>query len=184
MSEEMNKQDLKEPVCCCIESPFTNKEYNEYINKHIDAVGKCYELLTGSRKLHLHDNSKWDLEEYHAYANYFHPTDGSEKRSAKHKKDFKYAWNHHQKENPHHWQYWVLIDGAGDIEALEMPLRFVNEMIADWGAFSLISEDGNEIIKWYDANKDKMILHTETRKVVEFLVPIMARKINEYLGKN
>ena len=50
---------------------------------------------------------------------------------------FSMAWLHHQRNNPHHWEYWVPItghnrDGYGDLEPLPMPDWAMREMIADW----------------------------------------------------
>ena len=159
-----------------------SKKYNEYISRHIKAVNECYQLLTGIRHFEAginHDYSKYSMEEYGAYDEYFYPSDGSEVGAdPKRKKAFDYAWLHHQNSNPHHWQHWVLINDENGIEPLEMPARYVEEMVADWGAFAYLKKDGNALIRWYESHKDKMILHKDTRKLVEELVPDLAFSIN------
>ncbi len=50
---------------------------------------------------------------------------------------FTMAWNHHQKINPHHWEYWIPLTGHNrggfkDLEPLPMPYWAVREMVADW----------------------------------------------------
>ena len=50
---------------------------------------------------------------------------------------FSLAWLHHQRNNPHHWEYWVPVTGHNrggyrDLEPLPMPDWAVREMIADW----------------------------------------------------
>lgn len=50
---------------------------------------------------------------------------------------FAQAWNHHQKHNPHHWEYWFPITGHDrggypGMEPLPMPDWAVKEMVADW----------------------------------------------------
>jgi hypothetical protein len=48
------------------------------------------------------------------------------------KRKFDSAWNIHQKRNKHHWQYWVLIMDNGSIEALDIPEKYIKEMLCDW----------------------------------------------------
>lgn len=83
---------------------------------------------------------------------------------------FDAAWNHHQKANAHHWQYWLLTMDSGETVPLKMPERFALEMVADWmGAGRAITGDGSlqRTFAWYSSNKDKMILHPRTRELVE-----------------
>lgn len=112
-----------------------------------------------------HDESKYDKEEYEAYDNYFYGGN----RSFKVVQDFNYAWLHHIHNNPHHWQYWVLINDnekEGTI-ALEMPKECVLEMIADWWSFSW--KEGNlfEIFNWYADHRAKQYIHRKSRKILE-----------------
>src|SRR3972149_8819971 len=42
---------------------------------------------------------------------------------------FSYAWNHHQKSNKHHWEYWIPITGHSrggfaDMAPLPMPRKY------------------------------------------------------------
>lgn len=81
---------------------------------------------------------------------------------------FDEAWNHHQKANPHHWQYWVLLEDSGKVEPLDMPLRYRKEMLADWRGAGMAIKGIDETDKWYKANRDKMQLHPATRKWIEW----------------
>jgi uncharacterized protein DUF5662 len=84
---------------------------------------------------------------------------------------FDVAWNHHQKRQPHHWQYWLLTFDHGGTVALPMPDRFAREMVADWhGAGRALGKD--DTVGWYLANCEKMILHPDTRRQVENLLRI------------
>ena len=47
----------------------------------------------------------------------------------KRKEDFNVAWNHHQKNNPHHWQYWILTNSDGSTKVLDMPYENIIEMM-------------------------------------------------------
>lgn len=81
---------------------------------------------------------------------------------------FDEAWNHHQKRNPHHWQYWILLEDSGAVKPLNMPLRYRKEMLADWRGASIAINGKDNTREWYRANRDKMQLHPDTRAWVEW----------------
>jgi hypothetical protein len=83
------------------------------------------------------------------------------------KQAFDRAWNHHQKANKHHWQYWVLSFDDGGVESLEMPERYRTEMVADWVGAGLAINGYVDVEGWYAKNRDKMKLHPATRRFVE-----------------
>lgn len=81
--------------------------------------------------------------------------------------DFDRAWLYHQKLNPHHWQYWVLIKDRGGSQAMRMPEKYVKEMICDWWGAGMALGKKGKTKDWYEDNKEQMILHPETREYVE-----------------
>ena len=123
----------------------------------------------------IHDLSKLTPGEFFAYARYFYP--GGSPNDSKHGADFDVAWNHHQKHNKHHWQYWVLINDSSkpQIRALPMPERYILEMVADWrGAGRAYGK--NDTIVWYLNHHDDQIMHPDTRARVEHLLGITNRR--------
>lgn len=128
----------------------------------------------------LHDWDKFLPDEWFAYARTFYNPDGS-KRSIRDatgyydaarltQAHFDHAWLLHQKRNKHHWQWWILPLDDGGVKTLPMPDRARREMLADWfGAGRAYNPNWTplEPEKWYEANKDKMRLHPETRAWVE-----------------
>ena len=156
-------------------------QYDDYLKRHISYVstGLCWleqnldlsdlgitsgDFSEAHWRAAEHDRSKYDKEEYDAYDDYFYGGN----RSYQVKKNFDYAWLHHIHHNPHHWQYWVLIndDEKDGTVALEMPKDCVLEMIADWWTFSWRDKDLFEILEWYEKHRKHMILHKNTRKLV------------------
>lgn len=81
---------------------------------------------------------------------------------------FDEAWNHHQKRNPHHWQYWVLREDSGDTKCLAMPHRYRLEMLADWRGAGMAINGKDDTTNWYLKNRKKMLLHPSTRAWVEY----------------
>lgn len=124
-----------------------------------------------------HDASKSNPDEYEAYDKYFYGGN----RSYKVVQDFNKAWLLHIHRNPHHWQYWVLINdepGEGMI-VLDMPYNYILEMICDWWAFSWQKKNLFEIFNWYDEHKDYMKLSDKTRKTVEKILTQIKEKLTE-----
>lgn len=165
--------------------------YDKYLNEHCNNVARGFywfqenlpEVLNAFETPDLlwtqicleHDSSKhWD-EEYDAYDKHFY---------GKHDEPdvaFQYAWLHHIHHNPHHWQYWVLINDNPDkgIVALDMPYNYILEMICDWWSFSWKTGKLEEIFEWYDAHKAYMKLSDKTRKTVEDILEKIKNKLDE-----
>lgn len=92
------------------------------------------------------------------------------------KRAFDIAWNHHQKRNPHHWQYWLLVRDDGTKDALRMPIRYAREMVADWVGAGRAITGKIEVWAWYEKNRDKIILEHETCVRVEVYIEQLRRK--------
>lgn len=109
----------------------------------------------------IHDMSKFYPSEWFPYAETFYKRDGSKQYNET--IDFNYAWNHHQKRNKHHWQYWLLEFDRGETKALKIPRKYLLEMIADWmGAGRAITGEW-EVVEWYQKNKKNMTINEETK---------------------
>ena len=102
----------------------------------------------------LHDLSKLSSKE-------FIKNDKSDKS----KEDFNIAWNHHIHCNPHHWEYWII--PGNENKVLEMPEKYINEMICDWIGAGIAITGKREFKEWYQKNKERIVLHTLTRQKVE-----------------
>lgn len=166
-----------------------DERYRDYIYKHINGVSKVYnkilrpilvqEGVPNSKlmliDLHIkdHDKSKFTNEEWGPYRNYFYDHDKYPRSS----EAFNYAWNHHQNSNPHHWQFWCLINDVDEpqVQPLDMPLEYIIEMLSDWHAAG--SFYGNSAYDWYVKQKDKMILSDKTRETVEKYIVYLKDKI-------
>ena len=121
-----------------------------------------------------HDVSKSDPEEYDAYDNYFYRN-----KSFENTRNFNLAWLHHIHVNPHHWQYWVLINDEpkeGTI-CLDMPYNYIIEMICDWCSFSFKTGNLSEIFNWYDKHKAHILLSNDTREIVEDILGKIRQKV-------
>ena len=164
-------------------------KYDEYLKNHRANVQKGLDWLKENLPDLIEDNnvdkyvgpehdlSKDQPDEYEAYDKYFY---GGNK-SYQVVEDFREAWLKHIHRNPHHWQYWVLINddpNEGEI-CIEMPGTYVVEMICDWWAFSWAKGDLFEIFKWYEERKNYIKLHDRTRIFVESTLDSIKYKLKE-----
>lgn len=116
----------------------------------------------------IHDLSKFLPREFVAYAWSFYGPWKYKERPQWLVDLFDVAWLHHQKRNPHHWQYWLLVQDDDPDKTLPMPDKDGREMLADWrGAGTAY---GNPDTKgWYLKRREKWFqrLHPETRRWIE-----------------
>ena len=165
-------------------------QYDQYLQQHRVNVKRGYEwlcenlpgitdstLTAGWNTEFAHDQSKDEKDEYDAYDAYFYGNN----RSYEVVENYKKAWLLHIHRNPHHWQYWILINDdpkEGEI-ALEMPYDYIIEMICDWWAFSWASGKLYEIFNWYEEHSKYMKLATGTRETVEYILNDIKEKLDE-----
>jgi hypothetical protein len=155
-------------------------KYARYILRHKWFVlVECWRLGILWRGI-VHDLSKFAPSEWLDYAQYFYGDNSEEGLNAigtfglaelapfgYYAKDrLNVAWLLHQKRNRHHWQFWVLQEDSGQLIAVPMPDKYRREMLADWkGAGRALGKPDTRA--WYEANKHKMLLHSQTRDWIE-----------------
>lgn len=172
-----------------------SREYEEYLRDHIDNVNRAFrwirdnvsEIFDDRLRIETsygfpeHDASKWNKDEYNAYDEYFYGGNKSDSVI----REFNYAWLTHIHKNPHHWQHWVLINDdpdEGEI-VMDMPMRYIIEMICDWWAFSWKKEKLDEIFSWYNEHKKYMKLSEKTRETVEDILGKIKARLDEVNGR-
>ncbi len=159
-------------------------EYKLYIDNHINNIKQVWldiqPYLRGkheieqtyhkliSEQIRVHDMSKYGSKEFTGYRQYFYPLKNEEKSLYL----YEMAWNHHQKYNPHHWEYWVMGDG----KCLHMFFRYIIEMVCDWTAMSY--KFGDTPSEFYAANADKIKLSNATERVVLDWLPLFSKMLS------
>ena len=151
-----------------IEQIEKTREYLDYIEDHIFNVKrawielqeKCqdmdfiyddflYEWIGG--EVVKHDLSKMSESEFIQYRKAFYPTESESKGD---KYDMTFAWEHHKKHNPHHWENW-----AGRYTVLSHPDEWkvhCVHMICDWMAMGY--KFGDTAQAFYESGKEKIII--------------------------
>lgn len=170
-----------------------SREYDNYIEQHKASALMGFEWLVSNlpevikgdesmlrEQMRMHDTSKYSPAEYEAYDKYFYGNN----KSYQVVEDFDYAWLMHIHSNPHHWQYFCLIqdDPDKDMKILDMPYNYILEMICDWWSFSWRKGNLNEIFDWYEERKDYIKLSDRTRIEVEYILDKIKKKLSELDG--
>ena len=143
------------------------KKYVAYINSHIDRVKKSFDargelirrvfgfthedMAKLMHRIEVHDQSKFSINEFPQYRNYFYPAENEIKND----EEFARAWQHHYEHNDHHPEYWVK-NGV----PMEMSDLAIAEMILDWEAMSR-NFGGNPRV-WYRDSKRNIAINSAT----------------------
>lgn len=156
-----------------------NKHWNnlKYLTRHKWFVFQAG-LRTGAPipALIIHDWSKLLPSEWFPYANYFF----SKRAETAYFHDpgsnveFDTAWLKHIHRNPHHWQYWILQNDEDGLRVLDMPLRYVKEMVADWMGAGKAQTGQWGVSEWYARNRDNIKISDKTRISVEAILYAVA----------
>ena len=160
------------------------REYDEYLLEHRRNVRRALnwldrndivdpEMLDEVDK--IHDESKDFVAEYGPYDRYFY----GDKNASGREEEFDYAWLHHIHNNPHHWQYWLLHEDDGKIKPLDIPEKYIIEMICDWWSFSFRSGNLYEIFDWFKEHELYIVLHPNTKKRVMDILNKIKTKLDE-----
>lgn len=118
----------------------------------------------------MHDMSKFSPTEFWESVKYYQGT-SSPIPVCKKENGYSNAWQHHKGRNPHHYEYWTDNYDRG-MTLIPMPLKYVEEMIADWLAagrtyhgkgFTYESEKN----WWLNKKKMNPSIHPETIKLID-----------------
>lgn len=169
-----------------------SKLYDDYLLEHKNNVAKGYKWLLENLPelfedvdidswefIYAHDASKSTEEEYDAYDEYFY----GRNKSFEVVQNFNKAWLHHIHNNPHHWQYWILMnDDPNPLEReiyIDIPYQYIIEMICDWWSFSWKEDNLYEIFDWYRKHKDNIRMSQQSRFQVEEILDKIKEKLDE-----
>jgi len=153
------------------------RQYLDYLEKHIHNIKKAWNYLQEKCKdmrfihddfvffsidgqVEYHDISKLSEHEFVQYRRHFYPCNEEDVY------DIKEAWEHHKKENPHHWQHWT---NKEYYHPYELEINCVH-MIIDWMAMGYVFGDTPQ--KYYESNKNKIKL---PQHAIDFIYEIFKR---------
>jgi len=156
------------------------REYLDYIEIHIRNVirawvelqDKCkdmrfihddYVFHSIDSEVTLHDKSKLSEAEFVQYRKAFYPLADEPKY------DMTSAWEHHKKNNLHHWESWTKNISLWGNNPYKWEIHCVH-MVIDWMAMGY--KFGDTAQEFYEKNKGKIILPSYA---VDFIYQIFKR---------
>lgn len=129
-----------------------------------------------------HDLSKYMPSEFFVGAKYYQGT-RSPNNAEREAKGYSSAWLHHKGRNKHHYEYWIdysMKDIEGGMRPAQMPVRYVIEMFMDRVAASKVYNKENykdsDPLKYFLSGKNQDLLHPKTRKQLEILLRMLAKR--------
>jgi len=133
----------------------------------------------------LHDLSKYLPSEFWVGAQYYQGNQ-SPNNAERMDRGYSSAWLHHKGRNKHHFEYWIdySMNREKGMEGMKMPLCYVIEMFLDRVAAGQNYNGKNFTIKnpleYYEKGRGKMMIHPETKELLEYLLHMYAEKGQEY----
>lgn len=148
------------------------------VNHHRRLVRRyCFRLGLYRQGL-THDLSKYSPAEFLVGAVYFQGN-RSPNDAERADKGYSSAWLHHKGRNKHHLEYWIdyAVDGEHQMCGMEMPARYVAEMVCDRMAASKTyrkeAYTNQDPYLYYMHSRDHYILHPNTRALLEQLLTML-----------
>lgn len=132
-----------------------------------------------------HDLSKYSPTEFMNGARYYQGY-RSPNNAEREDKGYSESWLHHKGRNKHHYEYWVDYCSevslapatSGGMVPVEMPMKYLVEMICDRVAASKIYNKGKYTsdmpLKYYERSMDKIFMNDETKKELHAFLKMIA----------
>lgn len=123
----------------------------------------------------LHDLSKYSIKELSQYK--YYTGKKSPHVTMREQIGYSTSWYHHRNRNKHHWEYWI--DSLEDKTAVEMPYKYVIEMLCDMAgagyAYNKESWQPADVLKYWSAHKGShRIIHPKTEALFAHLLNTLA----------
>lgn len=153
------------------------------ITEHkIEVMKNCFKAGLYRQGI-MHDLSKYMPVEFFRGVKYFQG-DRSPNDAERMDTGVSLAWLHHKGRNKHHFEYWIDYDVMGEqkggMTGLEMPLRYVVEMVCDRIAASKIYKKEEYTdrapLEYFEKGKARYMMHKNTMKLLEKLLTLLAEQ--------
>ncbi len=142
-------------------------------------IQHCFKAGIGFQGL-FHDLSKYSPCEFWIGAKYYQ---GTKSPNDKERELFGYskAWIHHKGRNKHHFEYWYDYDrDTHEILPVEMPVKYVKEMLCDRIAASKIYQgknyNENHPLEYFYSSKARKYMHKKNADMLEEWLVMLSEK--------
>ena len=133
----------------------------------------------------FHDLSKYSPAEFLVGARYYQG-DRSPNNAEREAIGYSSAWLHHKGRNKHHYEYWIDYSARGiegGMAPAPMPTRYIVEMFMDRVAACKVYHGAKykvqDPLAYYESSKTPPPLHKKTKRMLEFLLHMLAEQGEE-----
>lgn len=153
------------------------------INHHRRLVRRyCFRLGLYRQGL-CHDLSKYSPTEFIPGVRYFLGT-RSPNVGEREAIGYSTAWMHHKGRNRHHFEYWTdYMPGSKPMAGVEMPARYVAEMLCDRitasRTYKKENYTDNSPLEYFENSKDHLLMHPATKELLHKLLRMLAEEGEE-----
>ena len=155
------------------------KHFKTITHHRHEVIKNCFKVGIGFQGL-FHDLSKYSYTEFRIGMKYYM---GIKSPNDKERALFGYssAWMHHKGRNKHHFEFWNDYNPeTHEIESVEMPLRYMKEMLCDRIAASktYLGKDYYDAqpLEYYNRSRAKKYMHPNNAKMLEEWLIMLAEK--------
>lgn len=152
-------------------------------HRHLVMLG-CFRIGLYKQGL-LHDLSKYSLAEFRYGIRYYQGV-RSPNAAEREEKGYSEAWMHHKGRNRHHYEYWTdLSRETGKYESVEMPRRYLAEMVMDRRAACMTYQGSHytqaSALQYFINSRERELMHPNTRRQLEYLLTMLKNDGEEAL---
>jgi len=141
----------------------------------MQVMNNCFKVGLYRQGL-LHDLSKYTPTEFLVGCKYYQGT-RSPNNAEREATGYSVAWLHHKGRNRHHWEYWMVFL-KDDIVRLEMPEKYIREMVCDRIAACMVYEKEayhpSSALEFLENSKEKNFMPPETYRKLKHYLTIVA----------
>ena len=125
----------------------------------------------------VHDLSKYSPTEFLVGAKYYQGT-RSPNAAEREEKGYSESWMHHKGRNKHHYEYWTDLNPVTKrYEAVEMPRRYLVEMVMDRRAACMTYQGKNYTsaspLEYLDRSRERNFMNPATEKQLRYILTML-----------
>ena len=125
----------------------------------------------------IHDLSKYSPTEFLVGARYYQGT-RSPNAAEREEKGYSESWMHHKGRNKHHYEYWTDLNPVTKrYEAVEMPRRYLVEMVMDRRAACMTYQGKNYTsaspLEYLDRSRERNFMNPQTEKQLRYILTML-----------
>ena len=147
-------------------------KHRRLVRKHCFKAGLVWQGI-------WHDISKFSPVEFFPGVKFYQGT-RSPQALERETLGYSAAWLHHKGRNKHHFEYWTDVGRGGTPVSVQMPPKYLAEMVCDRIAASKVYR-GNDYtdsdpLAYFSGRNDETVMHPKTAAQLKYFLGLLAEK--------